>query len=127
MKTIFVDAVYGLIDPGKGLFQEMYELLEGYPNPKIILTGANKEQREKFGLIDLPYDLFTLEHDPEKTDPEYYKILLRHYDLKPEEVIYFEHDQAAVNSASSVGIQSYFYDSEIKDLGKLRKFIDEKL
>lgn len=60
MKTILVDAIDGIVVPGEGLFKEMHELLEIYPNPKIIVTGANDEQMEKFGLNDMPYDVFTL-------------------------------------------------------------------
>lgn len=44
MKTILVDAINGLILEDGTIFDEMYKLLEQYPNPKIVLTGANDEQ-----------------------------------------------------------------------------------
>jgi len=44
MKTILVDAVQVFIIKGEGIFKEMYDLLETFPNKKIILTGANDEQ-----------------------------------------------------------------------------------
>jgi len=47
MKTILVDAVDAfVIENGNGfeIFPEMHDLLETYPNRKIILTGANDEQ-----------------------------------------------------------------------------------
>jgi hypothetical protein len=44
MKTILVDANHTLVVDGV-LFQAMYELLETYPNPKIILTNANDEEK----------------------------------------------------------------------------------
>ncbi|NIP27912.1 hypothetical protein GWN26_13265, partial [Candidatus Saccharibacteria bacterium] len=50
MKTILVDAIDAFVIVGEGIFQNMYDLLEQYPNKKIILTGANDEQMEKFGL-----------------------------------------------------------------------------
>ena len=53
MKTILVDAVYCfVIEEGGGfkIFKEMYDLLETFPNRKILLTGANDEQFKKFGL-----------------------------------------------------------------------------
>jgi len=46
MKTILVDAVDGFIietTNGFQIFTEMYNLLETFPNRKIILTGANDE------------------------------------------------------------------------------------
>ena len=130
MKTILVDAVYCFIVEKNGkfeIFQDMYKLLETYPNRKIILTGANNEQQEKFGLNNLPYEFFTLKHNPEKTDPEYYKIMLKNFNLNKDEVIYFEHGTEAVKSAESIGIKSYFYDNDKKDLKSLKEFLDNNL
>ena len=127
MKTILVDAVDTFVIEGEGIFKEMHALLEEYPNRKIILTNANDEQMEMFGLHDMPYDVFTLKHNPEKTDPEYYKKMLEHFGLSKDDVIYFEHNSDAVKSAQSVGIATYHYDSEKKDLVTLKIFIDENL
>lgn len=130
MKTILVDAVDCFVieqDGRFGIFQDMHNLLENYPNTKLILTGANVEQKEKFGLGDMPYEVFTLKHNPEKTDPGYYSRMLNNFNLKNEEVIYFEHNPEAVKSAESVGIKTYFYDNDKKDLGGLKKFLDENL
>ena len=127
MKTILVDAVYAFIIKGEGIFEEMYRLLEEYPNKKIILTGANDEECIKFGLDNVPYEVFTLKHNPEKTNPEYYKIMLEHFKLDKNDVIYFEHNADAVKSAESVGINTYFYEEDKKDLNELRKFIESSI
>ena len=127
MKTILVDAIDGFVIIGEGIFKEMHDLLETYSNNKIILTGANDEQMAKFGLNDMPYPVFTLKHDPEKTDPSYFVALLKVHDLKVEDVIYFEHNPEAVKSAESIGIKSYFYDDSKKDLVSLKNFIDSNL
>lgn len=86
MKTILVDAVDTFVIEGEGIFQEMYKLLETYPNKKIILSNANDE-----------------------------------------DVIYFEHNEEAVKSAQSVGITSYHYDKDKKDLIALKNFLDNNL
>lgn len=127
MKTILVDAVHTFIIEGQGINKEMLDLLETFSNPKIILTGANDEQFKIFGLDKMPYSVFTLKHNPEKTDPQYYLTLLEKFNLKAEEVIYFEHDADAVKSAESVGIKSYLYDSDKKDLVALKKSLTENL
>ena len=75
----------------------------------------------------MPYEVFTLKHNPEKTSPEYYNILLKKFNLTEKEVIYFEHSPNAVKSAKSVGINTYHYDNDVKDLGKLKEFLDENL
>lgn len=130
MKTILVDAVHCfVIEKGNGfqVFKEMQGLLEGFPNRKIILTGANDEQSKRFGLDKMPWEVFTLKHDPEKTDPKYYEAVLRKFGLKPEDVVYFEHDPEAVKSAQSVGITTFYYDNGKKDLTALKQFLDENL
>jgi len=124
MKTILVDAVDTFVIEGEGIYEPLYDLLEKYPNRKIILTNANDPQMVEFGLTDLPYKFFTLKHNPDKTDPIYFQTMLKEFDLKPEEVIYFEHNPDAVKSAQSVGITSHHYDSEKKDLEALKSFLD---
>lgn len=126
MKTILVDAAFTFtIDTGGtfGIFEELHTLLETFPNRKIVVTNANDEQMVKFGLVDLPYELYSLKHDPDKVDPVYFKKLLEHFGLSSNDVVYFEHDPNAVKSAESVGITSYFYDAEKKDLEALKDFL----
>lgn len=131
MKTILIDAVYCFIiekeEEKFEVFQEMYKLLETYSNKKIILTSASDDKRELFGLDNMPYEVFTLKHNPEKTDPEYYKTLLNKFNLTKNEVIYFEHSIDAVKSAQSIGINSYYYDNDKKDLKNLKNFLDKNL
>lgn len=127
MKMILVDAVDCFVSDTGEIYKEMYELLETYPNRKIILTGANDEQFKKFGLDKMPYEVFTLKHNPEKTDPSYYEKMLENFRVTKDEVIYFEHNPKAVESAQSVGINSYFFDYDKKDLKALKDFLDNNL
>ncbi|MGD0729528.1 MAG: hypothetical protein ABR981_05620 [Candidatus Micrarchaeaceae archaeon] len=130
MKTILVDAVDAFIINVNGtykVFKAMYDLLESFPNRKILLTSANDEGFKKYDLDKVPYVVFTLKHDPEKTNPQYYEILLRHLNLGRNDVIYFEHNPDAVKSAEKVGITSYYYDSEKADLRMLKKFLSDNL
>jgi HAD superfamily hydrolase (TIGR01509 family) len=127
MKTILVDAINTFVDKETGIFKEMYELLEKYSNPKIILTGANKEQMKEFGLDKMLYEVFTLEHNPEKIDPQYYETMLNNFGLEAKNVIYFEHNEIAVKSAQAVGINTYHYNKDEKDLIALKDFIDQGL
>lgn len=126
MKTILVDAAKAFVVDGK-VDEDLYNLLESYDNPKVILTNANDEQLVEFGIVDMPYEVFTLKHDPDKTDPEYYKTFLDEYSLNPSDVIYFEHSQEAVESAKSLGIATFFYDPNNKDLSALKEFLDSNL
>ncbi|MBP9817877.1 hypothetical protein KBC75_03970 [Candidatus Shapirobacteria bacterium] len=127
MKTILVDAVGTLVIEGQGIYKPLQDLLGTYPNRKIILTNANDEQLITFGLVNLPYELFTLKHNPDKTDPNYFREMLVHFNLNASDVVYFEHNSEAVVSAQSIGITSHYYDSDKKDLESLKSFLDKNL
>jgi len=127
MKTILIDAINTFVIKGEGIFKMMHKILEEYPNPKVILTNADDEEMKKFGLDDMPYEIFTLKHNPNKTDPKYYKMMLTHLKLKADDVIYFEHNKDAVESAKSVGINTHYYDKDKKDLGALEVFLKKNV
>lgn len=131
MKTILVDAVNtAIIENESGeyvKFTELFDLLETYQNPKLIVTNANDEQMVKFGLNNVPYQVFTMKHNPDKPDPVYFKTLLEQYNWQSDDVIYFEHNPDAIKSAESVGIVSYNYDKQAKDLIKLKEFLDKNI
>ncbi len=122
-KTILVDAVFCLVDERGSITAPLYDLLEKFPNPKVVLTGANDDQMQAFKLHELPYPVFTLSHDPEKTDPAYYRTFLSEYTLSTEDVVYIEHAPEAVASARSLGIPTFRYESESPDLDALRTFL----
>lgn len=124
MKTILVDAV-GCFVSDKEIYKEMHQLLETYPNKKIILTNAFEEDFEKFGLDKMPYEVFTLNYKPEKADPSYYEKALALLELDKDEVVYFEHNLFAVKSALSVGINTFHFKE--KDLNALKEFLDTNL
>lgn len=130
MKTILVDAVDAFVirtQNGFEVFEPMRKMLEEFPNTKIILTGANDDQYIQFGLDKMPYEVFTLKHNPEKTDPEYYRKMLKKFNLSVDDVIYFEHNPDVVKSAESVGIKTCYWDNEKRPLEELRHFLEKNI
>ena len=41
----------------------------------------------------MPYEVFSLEHNPDKIDPQYFSTLLDKFSLTPNGVLYFEHNE----------------------------------
>jgi HAD superfamily hydrolase (TIGR01509 family) len=123
MKTILVDA-WNTFFTADGIYQEMFEMLESYSNPKIIVTNANDEQLVEFGINKSPYKVFTLKHNPDKIDSAFFYTLFKEFGLNNKNVLYFEHNLDAVKSAQSVGITTFHYDKDKKDLVALKQFLD---
>lgn len=126
MKTILVDAVNTFVVDGK-INTEMKAMLDTFPNRKIIVTNADEQEKIKYGLVDMPYIVFTLAHKPNKPDPTYFTTLLAKYALHSSQVVYFEHNPAAVMSAKLVWIVSYNYDHVKKDVAAVKEFIEKHI
>ena len=126
MKTILVDA-WNTFVTADWVNTEMQKLLDSFPNKKVILTNADSEKQVELWLVNVPYELFTLNFNPLKTDPKYYEIFLERYWLWIDEVTYFEHNLDAINSAKSLWINTYYYDKDKKDLVWLEKFLRNNL
>ena len=123
MKVILVDAIHTLIIPEKGIYDPLFNILETYPNRKIVITGANDKEFSQHGLDKIPYEVFTLKHNPEKSNPNYYKILLEKFDMIVEDLIYIEHNLEAVRSAESLNINVFHYNKDLRNINKLNQFL----
>jgi HAD superfamily hydrolase (TIGR01509 family) len=123
-KIILVDAVRTFVNDEGKIIEAMHKLLETYSNRKILLTGADDAQMEKCGLHQMPYEVFTLKHDLEKTNSAYYEKMLEHFGLSKDDVVYIEHNEEAIKSAQSLGITTYHYDADRGDMVELKKFLD---
>lgn len=126
MKTILVDAVNTFVVDGV-MNADMHMILDTFPHRKIIVTNANADEQVTYWLVDMPYEMFTMNHTPNKPDPLYFTTLLGQYNLKPEEVVYFEHNPDAVKSAQSVGITTMQYDHINKDIEAVKAFLEANI
>ena len=104
---------------------KMKEMLDEFEDKKIILTNANEKEKIKLGLVNLPYEIFSLSHNPNKTNQKYYEKMLKYFSLTPEEVIYFEHNEDAIKSAKSIGINTFHYNKDNRDLVSLKSFLNQ--
>ncbi len=114
-KIILIDAVDCLVDSKGIINNKIKNLVKKFKNRKIVLTNANDSEKNLF-LRNISYEVFTLKHNPNKKNPNYYKKFLSKYNFKPQQLIYFEHDIDAVKSAKSQGIITHHFDGNINNL-----------
>lgn len=126
MKTILVDAYHSLFLE-QGMDNQLLEILESFENPKIVLTNADNNQIIEFGINNSPYPIFTLKHNPNKTDGGYYEKMLEHISVDAENCIYIEHNKEAVEQAKKLGITTHHFNKDIRDLVDLKKFIETNI
>lgn len=125
-KVILVDAWNTFVTEA-WIDKEMQKILDRFPNKKIILTNADSEKQKEFGIVNMPYLVFTLSNNPPKTDPEYYKRMLSNFWLTSQNTLYFEHNPDAVKSAESLGIKTMWFDKEKRDLGEVERFLMDNI
>lgn len=118
-KTILIDAVGCLVDSKGKINYKLENLIKKFNNHKIVLTNANDKEIKIF-LKNIKHKIFSLKHNPNKPSLEYYQKFLKSNKLKANQVIYFEHDLKAVNSAKKNKIVTHHFDGNIK---KLEKFL----
>ena len=108
MKVILVDA-WNTFVKNNEIDISLHSFLDRFKNKKIILTNANDKQLIEFGIINMPYEVFSLSNNPNKSDVNYYKTLINKFNFKIENLLYIEHNIDAVNSAKSIGIKTHHY------------------
>jgi len=108
MKTILVDA-WNTFVKNNTIDSDIYKILESYENQKIILTNANNKELISLGIVNMPYKVFSLSHNPNKDDKLYFIKLIEKYNLIISDLVYIEHNKEAVKSAISLGIKTYHY------------------
>jgi alanyl-tRNA synthetase len=128
-KLILVGGMYCLYDKNFKINKELLEMLDEF-NTHTILT-VNKFREKGFNLIrehsrykDTNWKAFSLEERGIKKDNiEYFKELIKKFNLVPEEIIYFDHDKKNIETAKKLGILSKDYNS----INQIKKFIEENL
>ncbi|MBI2043631.1 HAD-IA family hydrolase [Candidatus Pacearchaeota archaeon] len=123
-KIILVDAVHCLVDEEGNVNEKMKNYLDSLENKKIILTNAPKEKHKIFFKHIKDYEIFTLENNPSKKDPEYYKKFLEKFKLNSKNAVYFEHDEDSIKSAKSVGINTVLYKNNLEEI---KDFINKNI
>ncbi len=111
----------------EGIDKSLQGMLDSFPNKKIILTNATIAEREKRGAEPMPYEIFSLDHNPDKTDSIYFSKMLEILWLSTDNLIYFERNPISVAAAQSVWITTCYYDIEKRDIAALKEFISSNV
>jgi alanyl-tRNA synthetase len=122
IKVILTDAINALIDKSGKLNKELAEILQNTGKKIVVVTNAEiSEIKSKLGNYN--FEIFSLLRNPEKSNSKYFKVLLEKYNLKPEEVIYFDHKEENIKSAKENTINCVKY----KDNNQIKTFIEANM
>ncbi|MFA6079999.1 MAG: HAD-IA family hydrolase [Candidatus Gracilibacteria bacterium] len=120
-KTLLLDGVFCLINEDFSLNEEVYTLAKMLGLRTIIVTNAPLEKLMPI-VEQTGFEYVTYEHNPEKTDPEYYRKLLVDKNLKASECVYVENREVHVKVAEGLGIPTIHY-TKPSDIKKVESFL----
>ena len=131
VETILVDAVFCLIhkgDEGLSLNTELCDFLEAQNKQIIVVTNAKDSVllEIKKLLEHTKFVVFSLQFNPEKTDPEYYKKLIQMYSLDLSKTIYIDHSLDNIAASTQCGIETYQYVDNQETIDFLKARIETK-
>lgn len=127
-RTILVDGMFCIYNDNFEVNNEILEIVNSINTKKILVINGFREKGEKL-LKKYGFSAFSMEEEGIKKDnPKFFDTLLKKFKLKPEEVIYFDHDKDNVKTAQSLGILSNHYNKdETKIIDKLKEFVNDNL
>ncbi|MEK7498199.1 MAG: HAD-IA family hydrolase, partial [Patescibacteria group bacterium] len=122
-KVILIDGMNCLYDENFKINKGLLEIINHFNSQSILVVNNFREKG--YNLVkETNWKAFSLEEKKIKKDnPEYFKLLLKEFNIIPEEVIYFDHKKENIESAKSIGINSILY----KDNKQIKEFIENNL
>lgn len=123
MKTLLVDACNTTLlykDVAKWITvenllqnKELLDVVEVILMRKIVVTNANPAIIKE-SLTWYDYDVFSLENNPNKIDPNFFEQFLEHYELDPKDCNYFDRKQENLNAAKQAGIEWVLFETNVQ-------------
>lgn len=123
IKAIIGDAMHCLINKETQEINKVQAEMLKETGLKIIISTNSNPKKVKEILKNYDFEIFSLEKDPDKSNPEYFEKLLKKYSLNPGEVIYFDHKEDNIKSAKKVGIKVELYENDKKTSQFIKKNI----
>ncbi len=108
-RTILVDGMHCLYDENFKINKDLLIALNKIDAKKILVVNGYREKARE--TISAPnFDFFSLEEEGiKKDDPEFFKTLMKKYNLDVDDLIYFDHVEESVKNAENLGIVSSHY------------------
>ncbi len=122
-KTILVDGMFCIYDKEFNVNKHLLKIINSFDVNKILVVNGFMEKGRKT-ILGNGFEAFSLEEEGiKKNNPEYFKILMLRFNLRPEELLYFDYKEENVESAKGLGITAAQY----KDDEQIKEFLEANL
>lgn len=108
-KIILLDGMHCLFDENFVVHKEIEHGIKSFGSRVIIITNAPKEKMIKI-TEETGFEVVTYENNPNKTNPEFFEIMLQEKNINAEDCIYLDHLQDNLDSAEFAGITGVLYE-----------------
>ncbi len=123
-RFLLVDGMHCLYDKDFKLNKKLVEILQKVDAKKILIINGYKEKAEEL-LKNYNYEIFSLDGKIMKNNKKFFEKLMEKYKFEKEDALYFDHDEASLETAEEFGIKNtMLYDGKIK---KVEDFIKDNI
>ena len=125
---LLVDLINTLYIKDHGWNDDLLGAIKSINCETVIVSNISKDRLDELGLTNnLPFNLFTLESNPRKTDRKYFDQLVVKLRCAFEDLILIEHNPEVVELAQSLGINSVLYKHKFTDITETMEQIKNHL
>ncbi len=122
-RILLVDGMFCLYNKYFKINEELLHILNSINVRKILIVNGYTEKAREL-LKNTNFEIFSLEKEGiKKENQDYFKKLMKEFNLSSEELLYFDHAEENINSAEKLGITSELY----KNNKIIKKFIEDNL
>jgi HAD superfamily hydrolase (TIGR01509 family) len=108
-KIILLDGMHCLFDENFVVNKDVEHGVKSFGSRVIIITNAPKEKMVKISE-ETGFEVVTYENNPNKTNPEFFEIMLQERWISAEDCIYIDHLKDNLDSAEFAGIRGILYE-----------------
>jgi len=114
-RTLLVDGMGCLYDDNFQLNSELLAFVDSYPGKKVLVVNKFADKAAEI-LKNHNFEVFSFDGKINKNETEFFKQLMKKYGLECKDLIYFDHSQDNIGTASMLGIKSLKWDGRVEDI-----------
>jgi len=125
---VLLDLINTLYIKDHGWNDDLLRAIKSLNCEIVIVSNISKDRLDELGLTNtLPFNLFTLESNPRKTDRKYFDRLVVKLRCEFKDLILIEHNPEVVELAQSLGIHTVLYKHKFTDIAETMEQIKNHL
>lgn len=125
---VLLDLINTLYIKDHGWNDDLLRAIKSLNCEIVIVSNISKDRLDELGLTNtLPFNLFTLESNPRKTDRKYFDRLIVKLRCEFKDLVLIEHNTDVIELASKLGVNCIMYKHGVTEINSVVEQIKNHL